>query len=202
MGFQEILGRRWGWGRRGWGPGGRVWDQGLCQQEKVSGGGGGVHTRLRVCVVCVSRLCGVCLCRVCVCVCVPAASGRRRPCSGRNHTINNSRCGVLLRARKDCDSVTWPGRPTGSFLPRDDMIGWGQAELLPQISGPGTQTPTPCEAPRTLCREVRGPAHTRCGMNGGRSPPWLPGSSSCLSLWLGLEERCPASFLHGAPWTD
>ena len=27
-----------------------------------------MHTRLRVCVVCVSRLCGVCLCRVCVCV--------------------------------------------------------------------------------------------------------------------------------------
>ena len=72
MGFQEILGRRGGWGRRGWGPGGRVWDQGLYQQEKVSGGGGGVHTRLCVCVVCVSCLCGVCLCRVCVCVCARA----------------------------------------------------------------------------------------------------------------------------------
>ena len=164
--------------------------------------------------ICVYGLCINSTCRVsvwcvfvsCVCVCVrarvPAASGRRPPCSGRNHTINNSRCGVLLRARKDCDSVTWPGRPTGSFLPRDDTIGWGQAELLPQISGPGTQTPTPCEAPRTLNREVRGSAHTPCGMNGGRSPPWLPGSSSCLSLWLGLEEHCPASFLHGAPWTD
>ena len=61
VGFQEILGRRWGWGRRGWGQGGRVWDQGLCQQEKVSGVGAG----------CTRASMSVC-CAVCVCVCARA----------------------------------------------------------------------------------------------------------------------------------
>ena len=80
----------------------------------------------------------VCVFVFCVCVCVcaraPAASGRQPLRSGRNHTINNSRCGVSLRAQKDCDSVTWPGQQTRSFLPHDTR-GWGQQSLFHKLPG-------------------------------------------------------------------
>lgn len=104
MGFQEVL-RRGGWE-------GGFESLASFVRETVSlgvGVGAGTHAAVRVCAH----------------AGLLAASGRQPLCSGRNLTINNSRCGVLLGVQKDCDSVTWPGRLTRSFLPHD-TAEWGQ----------------------------------------------------------------------------
>lgn len=152
MGLQEILrrglGSGWAW------AGGRAWVRGLCVQAKVSSGvgwGRGVRTALRLCV------------RV-------SSPGRQSLRSGRNHTINSSRCGVSLRAHKDCDSVTWPGWPTGSFLP-PDTAGWGQQRPFHHLPGGEPQPGPLLKPPRLFSQRLVG--------------PWaLPGAFLCHPLSL------------------
>lgn len=153
MGFQEILSP--GWGRRvGW-AGRRAQVPGLCAQEK---GPLGVGVGQGACTPrCVSP---GCVCALGVRVCVPAASGRRPPRSGRDRSVNSSRCGGSLGPKRTVTQFLGPASRLEASCLRTPQGGGSQVPCTTSGEGARPLPPAlaPSKAPRNFPRpEGSGP---------------------------------------------